>query len=225
MTVFLRHPNAIPTFYDLIASAHADLVIFTDTIKYNRKSASHRIAIGNEWLKLPIPEKTQQLLLHEFFIEEHSKFHYELLQKLGYHYSQCTYYDHFKEEVLACFSDHLNQKNTLLIATEAIYKQLLKLLEWPLPKDEMSLSSIGINEDVSAKDLQKVLAAKGIQCDQVIHSYRSKNYQRQSSFSVEINELLLSELEAKSGINRSDNLLSVLFKWGGYHFTWSKPLF
>jgi len=225
MTIFLAHPNPVPLFYDLLAMQLCDELWITEQLLYNRKSSTHRFMVGNEWVKMPLKEQHKGQLLKDIELIYDPKYLAELHQKLQMHYGKLTYFDHFIDEVLAVFEEVISLGQSLLRSNNSIRVGLLNLLEWPT--NEPKLLKLGREEsDASSIDLGLLLRER-ITNDtfSVIHPYQSKSYQRQSVLAKKLPIDLIQGFERVSEVDQTQNLFHLLFKWGGYHFNWSKPLF
>lgn len=227
MTIFISHPNPVPVFYDLIAMHLCDEFWETTRLRYNRKSATHRFMVGTEWVKMPISADPKGKYLHEIKLDIDDKYLFDLRQKLQNHYGKLTYFDHYVEEVLAVFEESVSQKNNLLAASTHFSTALFKLLEWPLKKPNQDISlTLNNQEDASSVDLG--LHLEPILEDDlftVMHPFQSKSYQRQSEIAITLLDEIINNFETISGVKHNQNLFYLLFKWGGYHFNWSKALF
>lgn len=199
----------------------------TTRLMYNRKSATHRFMVGSEWVKMPISVDPKCKYLHEIKLDMDDKYLADLRQKLQNHYGKLTYFDYYVEEVLARFEESVSHTTNLLAASRHFSKALFKLLEWPLKKPKQDISqTLDNQEDASSVDLG--LHLESILVDNlftVMHPFQSKSYQRQSEIAMPLPNEIIQSYELISGVKRNQNLFYLLFKWGGYHFNWSKGLF
>ena len=225
MTFFLAHPNPILAFYDLLAMQLCDELWVTEQLLYNRKSSTHRFMVGNEWVKMPLQEQHKGRLLQDIELIYDPKYLVELRQKLQMNYGRLTYFDHFIDEVLAIFDEAVSLGQNLLSANNSIRIGLLNLLEWPTKKPR--LLKLGREEsDASSIDLGLLLQERITnETFSVVHPYQSKSYQRQSVLAETLSHDLIHSFEKASNVDQNQNLFYLLFKWGGYHFSWSKALF
>lgn len=225
MTVFVAHPNPAPLFFDILAMHSCEALVVLEQLMYNRKSSTHRFQVGNEWVKMPLENAHKGKLLEEISLVNDDKFMVELEQKLQMHYGKLTYFDHYIEEVLALFKSVTTNQFSLLEANKRISNELFALLEWPLKTatirlpTQNGLDNASLDVGMMLKDL---LAIDSIS---IIHPYASKSYQRQSAYAKSLAVDKMDHYEINSGVKKNQNILYLLFKWGGYHFKWSKPLF
>lgn len=225
MTVFVAHPNPAPLFFDILAMHSCEALVVLEQLMYNRKSSTHRFLVGNEWVKMPLENAHKGKLLEEISLVNDNKFMVELEQKLQMHYGKLTYFDHYIEEVLALFESVTTNQFSLLEANKRINNELFALLEWPLKTATIRLPTLNGLDNASldvGMMLKDLLAIDSIS---IIHPYASKSYQRQSAYAKSLAVDKMDHYEINSGVKKNQNILYLLFKWGGYHFKWSKPLF
>lgn len=217
MLLYFHNPSANPYLADLLAFRYADEVLFNDCFGYNRKSASHRLKIGSEWLAFPTQQEKVKGEPLNVRCTYDQKFAYSLSQRLVFHYGKETHFDHFIAEVESLIIDTLHEEKTLVEAVWTITKNLMELAEWPYCIDiqrAYSLNQEAKLENIDVANLPKYASNNSLQ---VLHDYKSRNVQRQSDKAVELSDSLDLFLKKNLRLSLSDNLLDLLFKHGAYH--------
>lgn len=218
MRIFLSAPNPNPYLYDLLAAYAADVSVYTDRIRFNRKNRAHRIRIGGLWQAIPLKDETKHFPINQIRLEVVGKFLFEWNQKLAQEYGNQRYYHFFIDEIMAETEMMLSEKSSLSEFSHSLRRYLLDLIQWPYPK-EKDWYTLTAENDSNTLDPALVLA-KTAPYDQIsiIHEWKSKPFQRQSSKAIILHTNCLEDIEFKLGLTRNDTLLDLLFKHGPYWF-------